>query len=934
MKYLITLFLMLIVVFSQAQFSGNVFDKLTKEPLIGAVVLLTGNGVIESTATGLDGSFVFHKLKPGTYEIKISYASYEDFTQTIEFSGEKSRLEFAMNELAKELQEITITTTNDGSSDENARLMEKKADMVMNVVSAKAIELSPDLTVANVVQRVSGVSIERNSNGDGQHAIVRGMDKRYNYTTVNGVKIPSPDNKYRYVPLDIFPSDLLQRLEVYKSLTPSMEGDAVGGVVNMEMKDAPKHFTVSTNLALGYNQLFLNNSFMGYDRKAVNRYSPYENNEEGYNAKVTDFNTGMVQYSKKSPIPNFIGGISAGGRLLNNKLGIIGAVSAQVTNRGSESDFFDFSMVDTDASPTLTKARKRKYFERQERTGYHLKLDYSLNRNHVLKLYLAYIKLNNYQIRDTKTLEMSFGYNPSIGEANLAYNTRARTTEQSILTPTLIGEHKLSPKFRAKWMLVYGDAINRQPDNTTISFLGKRENFNDRITFVNEMNRRWERNRDRDLSAFTHFYYSNMIGNNRSELSAGTLYRSKSRFNFYNNYRFTPSNPNGLHGIDYFNNQDISWILVNPRGAVASPQTYESSESTFAAYLQEKIEFDNLHLIGGFRQEIITQGYLTLYDQSGSQTYADLLPSIQGKYMPNKKTNVRASYFKSINRPGFFEIVPYQIVNEDLQERGNPELKRAKVDNFDIRYEYYPKPSEQLLFGVFYKNIVDPIEYTIQIDERRGQDQFLGPGNFGVARNLGLEIDFMKYYRVFGIKTNYTYTNSSITTKKSQRIRDVNGNFVMTQVDQTRPLYGQADHVANLAFIYKSPKGIDFQLAFNYTGKRINTVSQFVDADLWQTPVLLADISAELKISKKWMVFVKANNLLNSPMIVYANGQNPKNDNVPDQEIEITGVQRIIDSLLGFNTKNKTLIQKDYFGQSYLVGIRYVLIKNQNPNEF
>ena len=126
---------------------------------------------------------------------------------------------------------------------------------VVNVMSAKAIELSPDITVANVIQRMSGVTIERNSSGEGQYAILRGMDKRYNYTLVNGVKIPSPDNKNRFVPLDIFPSEMLDRLEVTKSLTANLEGDGIGGAVNLVMKDAPSERQFTVNLSTGYNAM-------------------------------------------------------------------------------------------------------------------------------------------------------------------------------------------------------------------------------------------------------------------------------------------------------------------------------------------------------------------------------------------------------------------------------------------------------------------------------------------------------------------------------------------------------------------------------------------------------------------------------------------------------------------------------------------------------
>lgn len=929
MRRIVIFFISLFFIKANAQIEGLVTDEKTKETLVGAVVLLTGSSEIRATLTGLDGSFIFNQVDTGSYSIDITYASYNDKSVNTYYNGSKIKIQIDLVDATTKLSEVTVIGVNSGDQDAGARLMEKKADMVMNVVSAKAIELSPDLTVANVVQRVSGISIERNSNGDGQHAILRGMDKRYNYTVVNGVKIPSPDNKYRYVPLDIFPSDLLQRLEVYKSLTPSMEGDAVGGAVNMEMKDAPQNFTVTANLAGGVNQLFLDNSFMRYDKSAVNRYSPYELNDEGYNAKVSDFNTGLVTYTKRNSAPNLIGGVSAGGRILKNRLGIITAFSFQNTFRGSISEFFDFANVGTDIVPTLTEARNRRYFEQQTRSGIHLKMDYQLHKKHIIKLYLAYIKLDNFQTRDTRSLQMSFGYNPSIGEANLAFNTRSRSTEQTILTPTLMGEHQLMKRLTLKWSAVYGSAANRQPENTTINFLGKQENFIDRKTFVNEMTRRWERNRDNDLAIYTHLSYNTIISTYSSVFSTGFLYRTKDRYNFYNNYRFVPTNPNAVYGVNYVNNEDISWSLVNPRGAVATALAYESDEKILASYIQNKTEFNKLHLIFGARLESTNQGYALTYETTeGRQKYIDILPSVQVKYALTNKTNLRTSYFRSINRPGFFEIVPYLIVNEDYQERGNPNLKRAKVNNYDIRFEYFPKPSEQFMFGFFYKNLKDPIEYTIQIDERRGQDQFLGPGNFGIARNLGIELDYIKYFRLFGIKTNYTYTNSSITTQKSKRITDFNGNFVMTQVDQTRPLYGQADHVANLAFMFKHPKGIDLQLAFNYTGKRIQTVSQFVDADLWQLPVFLADFSAEIKLFKQWHFFAKANNLLNSPMIIYANGINQTNSNVPNQEIEISGVQRFIDGLLGVSSNNKTLIQKDFYGPSYLMGIRYRFSKD------
>ena len=126
-----------------------------------------------------------------------------------------------------------------------------------------------------------------------------------------------------------------------------------------------------------------------------------------------------------------------------------------------------------------------------------------------------------------------------------------------------------------------------------------------------------------------------------------------------------------------------------------------------------------------------------------------------------------------------FEIVPYTILNEDYDEQGNPDLKHTVADNLDLRYEFFPKSSEQFMIGLFWKKLHDPIEYGL-ISE--GQATYLTPMNFGDAVNAGVEVDIMKYFNWFGIKANYTYTHSSITTTK----RAMDGTEVIA-VTQTRP---------------------------------------------------------------------------------------------------------------------------------------------------
>lgn len=202
MKRITLLILGLILYYSAfgRQITGTVVDSSTGEVLIGAAVYVkqlpeTG------TTTGLDGTF---KLSTDLKEpiLVCSYLGYQ--TQIISDPG-SAPLTIKMTESTAELSEVVVTASV-SNTESGARMIERNSMNVVNVMSARAMELSPDITVGNIIQKMSGVTTERNSSGEGQYAILRGMDKRYNYTLVNGVKIPSPDNKNRFVPLDLFPS--------------------------------------------------------------------------------------------------------------------------------------------------------------------------------------------------------------------------------------------------------------------------------------------------------------------------------------------------------------------------------------------------------------------------------------------------------------------------------------------------------------------------------------------------------------------------------------------------------------------------------------------------------------------------------------------------------------------------------------------------------
>lgn len=873
--------------FFAAEFKGKVKDAKTGEELIGATVFVKEFPTIGST-TGLDGSFVLSNL-PDTKQLTIvcSYLSYHTTEKVVNPSG-SGEISFDMEPEALELEGVTIVAHNPGRTEAGARGIEKKSMNVVNVMSAKAIELSPDITVANVIQRMSGVTIERNSSGEGQYAILRGMDKRYNYTLINGVKIPSPDNKNRFVPLDIFPSEMLDRLEVTKSLTADMEGDGIGGAVNLIMKDAPNERQFTANISTGYNAMYFDRDFQSFNHGAIVKESPYEAKGFPEDTRVSsdDFKMENLRMKWKKPLPDLTAGLSYGDRFFDNRLGVMLALSYINTNRGKESELY------YQPGQSHNGVEYRNYSSQQARFGAHVKLDYHFNPHHKLTWYNGYMDMTEAEVRD--------------GEDDSERAVRMKWNRQYIINSTLKGEHGFldDDKLRLSWSAVLSKAYSETPDNAEIYMQGSH------LQTSGSAIRRWEHNSDRDKAGYLDLSYKLGLPDGISvfDFSVGGMYRDKKRDSFFNEYTFNSatgvSNPQYIY--EDWNNFDEILIVPRTYGNISDPLNYDASERIGAVYGMIKYSYKAWELIAGVRMEHTNQGYTLKFptdneDPEGNQKYTDILPSFHAKYALHENMNLRFSYARSINRPSFFEIVPYTIINEDYKEQGNPDLEHTVADNIDIRYEFFPKSSEQFMLGFFYKKLDNPIEYGLITE---GQDVYYRPMNFGDATNLGIELDVMKYFNWFGIKANYTYTHSKITTEK--RIMD---GAEVSVVSQSRPLFGQAAHVANLSLLFKSNRfGWEGQLAGSYTGKRLSDISNWYNDDIWEDGYFQLDASVEKSFPFGISIFAKASNLLNMPILRFVQ-QGPHTDSVQNYE----------------RHNGNLLERKEWHGQSFTLGVRYKL---------
>lgn len=860
---------------------GKVKDKQSGEEIIGATVMLKEQPD-KGAVTGPDGCFCLPVEHPdGTLICRyIGYKICE-----IPVGTASTDIEVLLESTATMLNTVTVTAKNPGRTEAGARALEKQSLNVVNVMSAKAIELSPDITAANVISRMSGVTIERNSSGEGQYAILRGMDKRYNYTLINGVKIPSPDNKNRFVPLDMFPSELLDRLEVAKSLTADMEGDGIGGAVNLVMKDAPAERQLTVHLSTGYNAQYFSRDFQSFAYRHILKQSPYERMGKPADYRVTadNFSQDHLHMSWKRPLPDLTAGFSYGDRFFKDKFGLMAAASYLNTHRGKESE------IHYQPGVTANGIEKRLYATQQQRIGAHLKMDYSPAQNHKLTWYNGYIDMTEAETRD--------------GHDDKERAVRMKWNHQRIFNSTLDGEHRVlrDGALKLTWRAVFSQAYSETPDNTEIYLQGSH------VQTSGAAVRRWEHNSDRDIAGYMDLAYRLKLQDNATlDFSAGGLYRDKRRNSFFNEYSFnsaTGTNALQVEGKDWHNFDEIQF---RPRayGNIGDPLNYDASEAIGAAYVMLRYVGHRWEVTAGVRMEHTDQGYRLAFprdtDPEGRQRYTDILPSVHAKWNVHRNAYLRLSYNRAVNRPSFFEIVPYSIINEDYKEKGNPDLKHTVADNLDLRYEFFPGLSEQIMVGFFYKHLQNPIEYGL-INE--GQDTYYKPMNFGNAHNLGVEVDIIQYFGWFGLKANYTYTYSRITTEKYA----MNGADIVSR-SQKRPLFGQAAHVAGLSLLFKSAKrGWEGQISGSYTGKRLSDISNWYEDDIWENGYFQLDASIEKNFKFGLSVYVKAANLLDMPMLRYVH-QSAHTESVHSKRVNGNLVERL-----------------ERHGQTIMLGIRYKL---------
>ena len=866
---------------------GRVTEAKTNTGIVGADVFLKGTSF--GAVTDTTGQYTIQEVPKGTYTIVVNVIGYADKEDRIEVLSEDVELvkNLAMKEKAITMNETVIEGRANQELESSARGTERNSGNIVNVISAQTIEQSTDRTAADVLQRVSGMSLIR-SQGEGRYVVMRGLEQQYNNTLVDGIKIPSPESKDRFIPLDIFPSSLFERIEVTKSLTPELSGDAIGGSTDLILREAPQKFVFSVSAATGSTSGVLGSSFSSFDRGSVNDLDPERMHgtvndadpttqiKPRYNPSSSDFTTTNLDFSNKSAPPDGLLSILAGNRFFDEQLGLMAAGSYQNTFNQVETKFYSLSnninKVDGAGHliPYQSTYDDQNYYTNRTRVGAVVKADFIGNEEHEAAATYMLVSQQEAQTRHQSQMQVD----GTRGGADLTYGHRTALRTQDISSFSLEGRDFTKSFLTFNWTLNYTDALQDRPDEAEYTVLQNYDAYGNLEPFqgLGSITHSWRRNDDRQYlgkaDATIH-----VTSDGTQTIQAGIIVQHLKRANYEDDYKLNPSIING--STQPFTTIDSAKVTVFGYGSTSGTsvygyQNYKASEFLRGSYLQYTAIVGSLQILGGVRWEQANDTYFTmasptLTGQQADVTMVDVLPGIQFRYELTSEQIMRLSVTRSMSRPSYFDLVPAVERSDESSSQGNPNLRPARSTNVDLRYEYYPDPTDVISAGAYYKKITDPIEDQFQ---SVGVVLSTTKGNGAPATVYGFEAVVTKHLGGFGFSANYSYVVSRISSTKQVTTIDINGDPQQSYYVETRPLQSQSPQIANIIVSYNNDIwGTGANLSYNYTGRRLFAVAYLDGYDTYQDGVGEVDFSGEQRLFPSLTLNVKLINLTNASAI-------------------------------------------------------------------
>ncbi len=751
--------------YSQNIIYGKITSSSDNDILVGASVILDSTGI--GTKTDVDGKYIIKNIPNGTYNIIIKYISYE--TKKIEqvrlSNNTKQEINISLEKGTKNIKEVKIKTSVKRESI-NALLSQQKNNItISDGVSSEQIKKSPDRSVSDVLKRASGISIQ----GD-KYAVIRGMEGRYVSSMINNVLMPSTEPDKKAFSFDILPANLIDNVIITKAAIPEITGEFAGGVININLKETLDENSVYTNLGLGFNSQTIANEYAYYDGTKIDKlgfvsdkrrlpsafpasdaYKNISSNnlDRYYYSKMLQANW-QYKYSSKTRY-NTNMQITTGFSMKKNNRKFGGIFSATYTST-FKNTFQNNNYWSLDSSSSYQY--KDKIYSQKTLLGLLGNFTFHINKNNKIsfKNLLSINSNNQTTLREGTIIDLD----------NVVKRHELFFISNSLFNSQLSGEHHIKKiDFKVKWNTSFSNIKQEMPDRRLVEYSYSPSNdtiFRNPVTSVVSplINGRTFTNLNETVySGKLDLILDKRISNIDTKIKLGGYCQKRDREFSVRNLAMIASSINSFsQNFAIAPNELFDTSNINKNGFVIGESTnasdrYSSNAMLIATFLQFENDLSSkLKLVWGVRMEDFKQNlYSSDYtlDTVIVHNYnTDFLPSAVLTYSPNKKTNIRFCASQTLVRPEFRELAPVLIYDfeRNAYMQGNPDLKRSKINNAEIRYEYYPKASESFTVGVFYKNFKNPIQAQASV-VAAGINNITNV-NYAFASNVGAEFEIRK----------------------------------------------------------------------------------------------------------------------------------------------------------------------------------------------
>jgi len=889
---------------------GKIIEDATGQPLIGCSVII--EGTTNGSITDFDGNFSI-SAEPGTYNLISSYVSFA--TQKISGVSVKADgvtvINIRMKDQAITGETFELTATQVKNNEAAISTIKQKSVNLVDGISAQTFAKTGDNSAAGALKRVTGVSIQ-----GGKDVYVRGLGDRYTKTILNGITIPGLDPDRNSVQVDIFPTNVVDNIVVYKTFTPDLPGDFTGGMIDIITKDFPESRTFGFSASFSYNpDMHFKNDFLTFSGPTSDLWAA------GSSDRANPVNP-------KTVIPRPL--ITANNNVLLERV----------------TKSFDTEMASIRGGSLLNQNYSLSYGNQHEREkttyGYVVSLGYSMKYTHYRDW-----EFNTYQNSDTTekfNLELVESNQGEIGRQEVLWNglasfsvkrakskysltffhtqngiktaskvmqknssnfsdnfvTLDKTTlyyNQRSISNVLLGtKHQFNNKLELKTAISPSLALNEEPDLRqtifTITDDGKYTFATGEGALINRAFRSLE---EVNLNAKADLKWDfNQWSDLKSNIKTGFAYTYKNRtfdvveFNFRNvgkmDYSGDPNQPFTQEYLFSATNSPKTFTGIYPIGQVDSSNIYISNQTVIAGYIMNELPIDStLKIIYGARIEKAEMRYTgekqtvinpktDKFDDRVVLDELDVLPSFGVIYNLFKDFNARANFSRTLARPSFKEKSGAQIYDAVTQITflGNLDLVQTYVNNYDLRFEKFFKSADLVSVSGFYKTFINPIEV---VSYNATSADNITPRNIDNAAVLGVEFEVRKgldfiseRFKDFSIGGNITFVKSEVEMSEAEYVARVKEARLGQTIEKTRPFQGQAPFLVNSYLNYANiDKGWDISLNYNVQGKSLAIVGLGRIPDVYDKAFhdLGFRISKGLGETKRHKINFSVNNIIN-----------------------------------------------------------------------